>query len=123
MLGFANNLLRRFSQIHPHFSVDVRPCSVRNLPTGRQAHFSQLIMQKHYIYIARCNDDTLYTGYTDELKKREKAHNDGKGARYTRGRGPVKIIYFEEFETKSAAMQREYQIKHLKKKEKERLIG
>jgi len=80
-------------------------------------------MKKHYIYIARCNDNTLYTGYTTDLKKREEKHNEGKGAHYTRIRRPVKIIYFEELKTRSAATKREYQIKQLKKKDKERLIA
>jgi putative endonuclease len=80
-------------------------------------------MQKFYVYIARCNDDSLYTGYTNDLKEREKKHNDGEGARYTRGRGPVKIVYSEEFETKSEAMKREYAIKRLKRGDKEKLIN
>ncbi len=79
--------------------------------------------KKHFIYIARCSDDTLYTGYTDDLAKREKKHNDGKGAHYTRIRRPVSIVYHEEFKSKSAAMKREYQIKQLKREEKERLIA
>ena len=80
-------------------------------------------MSKFYVYIARCNDGTLYTGYTVDLVEREKKHNEGDGARYTRGRGPVKIVYSEEFETKSEAMKREYQVKRLKREEKERLVG
>ncbi len=78
-------------------------------------------MAKFYVYIARCNDDSLYTGYTNDLKEREKKHNEGDGARYTRGRGPVEIIYSEEFETKSEAMKREYAIKRLKRGDKEKL--
>lgn len=80
-------------------------------------------MQKHYTYIARCNDDSLYTGYTTDLKEREKKHNEGKGGHYTRARKPVKIIYFEEYKTRSAATKREYEIKQLKKKDKESLIS
>lgn len=79
-------------------------------------------MPKSFIYIARCKDGTLYTGYTTDLKEREKKHNEGVGARYTRGRGPVKIVYSEEFETKSEAMKREYEIKQLKKGEKLALL-
>lgn len=80
-------------------------------------------MSKFYVYIARCNDGTLYTGYAVDLKEREKKHNEGDGARYTRGRGPVEIVYSEEFETKSEAMKREYAIKQLKREDKENLIG
>jgi len=77
----------------------------------------------HYVYIAQCSDGTLYTGYTADLEKREATHNEGKGARYTRGRLPVKFVYHEVFETKSEAMKREYAIKQLTKKEKEGLIN
>lgn len=80
-------------------------------------------MQKHFIYIARCNDDSLYTGYTTDLKKREEKHNLGKGAHYTRIRRPVKIVYSEIFKTRSAATKREYQIKKFKKKDKEDLVS
>jgi putative endonuclease len=80
-------------------------------------------MSKYYAYLARCNDDSLYTGYTNNLKEREAKHNEGKGARYTSMRRPIKIVYYEEFETKSAAMKREYQLKHLSKKNKEDLTS
>jgi len=80
-------------------------------------------MQKYFVYIALCNDGSLYTGYTVDLKKREYAHNEGKGARYTRVRRPVKFVYYEQFKTKSEAMKREYAIKQLKKIDKEALIN
>jgi len=73
--------------------------------------------------MARCCDNSLYTGYTNDLIKREASHNEGKGARYTRIRLPVKIVYFEEFDSKSDAMKREYQIKQLEKIDKERLMA
>jgi len=79
--------------------------------------------QKYYAYLARCNDGTLYAGYTNDIKNREAKHNEGKGARYTRIRRPIKIVWNEEFSTKSEAMKREYELKHLTKKEKEGLIG
>lgn len=71
-----------------------------------------------YTYILRCSDDTLYTGWTNDLSKRLKTHNAGKGARYTRGRLPVKLVYYETFATKKEAMQREAQIKKLSRKQK-----
>ncbi|MBT3704380.1 GIY-YIG nuclease family protein [Candidatus Peregrinibacteria bacterium] len=80
-------------------------------------------MSKFYTYLARCNDGSLYTGYTVDLNEREAKHNEGKGARYTRVRLPVKIVYSEEFQTKSEAMKREYEIKCLSKKEKEGLVS
>ena len=69
----------------------------------------------NYVYILRCNDDSLYTGWTNNLEKRIKAHSDGKGAKYTRARVPVELVYFEVFEDKIEAMKREYVIKQLKR--------
>ena len=79
-------------------------------------------MKKFYVYLARCKDDTLYTGYTVNLKEREIKHNDGDGAKYTKARLPIKIVYSESFKTKSDAMKREAQIKHLSRIEKQVLI-
>lgn len=76
----------------------------------------------NYTYIVRCRDGTLYTGWTNNLRKRIEAHNSGKGARYTKARRPVKLVYYEEFETKEEAMSREYAIKHMKKIKKEMLL-
>lgn len=74
------------------------------------------------MYILKCKDNSLYTGWTNDLEKRIKAHNSGKGAKYTRGRGPVKLIYFEEFQEKREAQSREYYIKKMTKKQKLELI-
>lgn len=71
-----------------------------------------------YTYIVQCSDCTLYTGCTNDLKKRLEKHNAGKGARYTRGRLQVKLVYYEVFATKSEAMKREAQIKKLSRKQK-----
>ena len=73
------------------------------------------------VYILRCKDDTLYTGITDDLPKRLKAHNEGKGAKYTRGRGPVNLLYFESCPDKSSALRREHGIKKLSRQEKLKL--
>ena len=75
-----------------------------------------------YTYIARCSDNSLYTGYCKNISFREKRHNLGEGAKYTRQRRPVKIVYFEKFKTRIEAMKRERQIKKWSKKEKENLI-
>ena len=77
----------------------------------------------NYTYILKCSDDTLYTGWTNDLEKRLKAHNEGKGAKYTKVRRPVEIVYYESFETKQDAMRREYEIKQLTRKQKELLIN
>ena len=76
-----------------------------------------------YTYIVECNDKTLYTGYTTDVEARKKTHNSGKGAKYTRSRLPVKLVYFEEHETKSEAMSREYAIKKMTRANKLKLIG
>lgn len=84
----------------------------------------------HYIYIIQCADGTLYTGYTTDIKKRLAEHNGeggtvsarSAGAKYTRGRRPVMIVYQEQFSTRSEAMQREYAIKQLSRLEKKTLI-
>ena len=76
----------------------------------------------NYTYIVECNDKTLYTGWTNNLEKRLKAHNDGKGAKYTKTRRPVQLVYYECHETKQLAMRCEYQIKQLTRKQKQKLI-
>ena len=76
----------------------------------------------NYVYILRCGDDSLYTGWTNNLEKRVKAHSNGKGAKYTKARLPIELVYFEEFEDKIEAMRREYAIKKLTRKEKLLLI-
>ena len=70
----------------------------------------------NYTYILKCSDETLYTGWTNDLEKRINAHNAGKGAKYTKNRRPVELAYYEEFATKEEAMSREYAIKQLKKR-------
>ena len=77
----------------------------------------------HYIYIVKCSDNTYYKGYSNNPEKRIKAHNDGKGARYTRGRRPVQLVYYEKYENKSEALKREWEIKHLTREQKEEIIS
>ena len=76
----------------------------------------------NYTYIIRCSDGTLYTGWTNNLEKRIAAHNIGTGAKYTKSRRPVELVYFEKFETKQEAQSREARIKQLSRKEKLELI-
>lgn len=71
-----------------------------------------------YVYMLRCGDDTLYTGVTDDVERRLAAHRAGKGAKYTRGRGPLELVYREEQPDKSAALRREIQIKRLSRRDK-----
>jgi len=77
----------------------------------------------YYVYILRCSDDTLYCGYTNDLQNRIATHNAKKGAKYTRGRLPVKLVYFEEYIDKSDALKREHKIKTYNKKQKLDLIN
>ena len=76
----------------------------------------------YYIYIVECSDGSLYTGYTNDLDSRIEKHNTGKGAKYTRNKRPVKLVYFEEFEEKNLAQKREYEIKQFTRDKKLRLI-
>lgn len=77
----------------------------------------------NYTYMVRCADGTLYTGWTTCLQKRLKAHNEGRdGAKYTKSKRPVELVYYEGFSTKEEAMQREYRIKQFTRNEKIKLI-
>ena len=76
-----------------------------------------------FVYILRCCDGTLYTGVTDDVQRRLAAHRAGKGAKYTRGRGPLELVYTQEQPDKSTALRREFQIKKLTRPQKERLIS
>ncbi|MFT4415965.1 GIY-YIG nuclease family protein [Fredinandcohnia humi] len=78
---------------------------------------------KHYFYVLECKDGSYYAGYTNNIEQRIKKHNEGKGAKYTRGRGPVTLLITKEFETKGEALRAEYSFKKLKRPEKERLIA
>lgn len=78
---------------------------------------------KHYFYVLECSDGSYYAGYTNDLEKRLEAHNGGKGAKYTRARGPSVLIYQEQFDTKPAAMKAEYAFKQLSKPKKIRYIA
>ena len=75
-----------------------------------------------YVYILRCGDGTLYTGATDDVDRRLAAHRAGRGAKYTRGRGPLELVYVEEQLDKSAALRREWEIKRLRREQKEQMI-
>ena len=78
--------------------------------------------QVNYTYIVKCSDETLYTGWTNNLEKRIQNHNAGKGAKYTKARRPVELVYYERFLTKQEAMRREWEIKQLTRKDKLKLI-
>ena len=78
----------------------------------------------HYVYILRCNDGSLYTGYTTDLTRRVWEHNhNNKGAKYTRSRRPVVLVHSESYSSRSDAMKREYAIKQLSRADKLKLIG
>jgi putative endonuclease len=75
-----------------------------------------------FIYILRCSDGSFYTGYINNLEKRLESHNAGNGAKYTRSRRPCEVVYTELFETKGAAMKREYRVKKWTRAQKQALI-
>jgi putative endonuclease len=76
----------------------------------------------HFVYIAECGDGTYYTGYTTDIENREKVHNEGKGAKYTRSRLPVRIVYFESLPSKSEALKREAAVKRMRRSAKIKMI-
>ena len=78
--------------------------------------------KKWFVYILRCRDHTLYTGMTDDVQRRVEVHNSGKGAKYTRGRTPVQVVFIEACESYSAALKREYALKQLSRQQKQALI-
>lgn len=75
-----------------------------------------------YVYMLRCKDNSLYTGWCRDLNERVKKHNSGKGAKYTRAKGPCKLVYYEKISNKSEALKREIAIKKLSKEKKEDLV-
>lgn len=77
----------------------------------------------HFVYILRCKDSSLYTGYTTDVNRRLKVHNSGKGAKYTRGRRPVKLVYYKEVSSMSEGLKLESAIKKLSKEKKEDLVS
>lgn len=79
--------------------------------------------QENFTYIVKCSDGSLYTGWTNNLDKRLKAHNSGRGAKYTKTRRPVELVYYEKFLTKQEAMSREARIKQLSRSQKLELIA
>lgn len=97
----------------------------RTCPAGQKKEGERMEQEKarsYYVYMLRCADDTLYTGSTTDLARREQAHNSGKGAKYTRARRPVKMVYHEQLPSWPDALRREAAIKKLKRAEKEKLI-
>ena len=79
-------------------------------------------MTDHWVYVLECSDSSFYTGYTTDVERRVAEHDAGEGAKYTRGRTPVELVHTEQFDTRSAAMSREHEIKQLRRREKERLV-
>jgi putative endonuclease len=77
----------------------------------------------HHVYVLRCADDSLYTGYTTDVERRVAEHDAGEGAKYTRGRTPVELVHVESFDSRSAAMSREYELKRLSRAAKERVVA
>jgi putative endonuclease len=77
---------------------------------------------EHFFYVLTCRDGSLYGGYTNNLERRIKLHNEGKGAKYTRGRGPVELTYFRSYEYKGDALRAEYNFKRLTRKKKDEFL-
>ena len=102
-----------------------RTAGIREKLTAENIYMKEedKVHNMNYTYMVQCADGTLYTGWTNCLQKRMKAHNEGKaGAKYTRAKRPVTLVYYEGYETKEEAMSREYAIKQLTRKEKLKLM-
>ncbi|MBI3251491.1 MAG: GIY-YIG nuclease family protein [Candidatus Andersenbacteria bacterium] len=82
-----------------------------------------VLVSNFFVYMVRCGDGSLYTGWTTDVEKRVAGHNAGKGAKYTRSRLPVELAYSEKFTSKTQAMKREYVIKKISRREKMKLIN
>ncbi len=76
---------------------------------------------RHYVYVVRCSDDSLYTGYTTDVERRVREHDEGEGAKYTRGRTPVELVHVEGYDTRSEALSREHEVKQMTRSEKHEL--
>ena len=86
-------------------------------------NYGEFMENTWHLYILRCRDGSLYTGITTDVEKRLEAHRSGRGAKYTRGRGPLELVYREECGTHSVALKREIEIKRLTREQKQALIG
>ena len=80
-------------------------------------------MADHHVYVLECADGSFYIGYTTDVERRVAEHDAGEGAKYTRGRTPVELVHVEEFDSKSAALSREHELKSRSRAAKERLVG
>lgn len=103
-------------------AIEVHEADGSNTPAIKEILDAELPEEKHYFYVLLCSDGSFYGGYTNDLKKRLDAHNSGKGAKYTKSRRPVEMIYHEEYADKRTAMQREYWFKHHDRAWKEKFL-
>ena len=103
-------------------AIEVHEADGSNTPAIKEILEAKLPEEKHYFYVLLCSDGSFYGGYTNDLKKRLDAHNSGKGAKYTKSRRPVEMIYHEEYADKRTAMQREYWFKHHDRAWKEKFL-
>ncbi len=103
-------------------AIEVHEADGSNTPAIKEILEAKLPEEKHYFYVLLCSDGSFYGGYTNDLKKRLGAHNSGKGAKYTKSRRPVEMIYLEEYADKRTAMQREYWFKHHDRAWKEKFL-
>ena len=91
--------------------------------TGGCRYRREMENNMNYTYLLECSDGTLYCGWTNDLEKRVKAHNSGRGAKYTKPRRPVRLVWYETFETKEEAMSREVKVKQLSRNQKDELVA
>ena len=130
VISYGDLIIRRgMMNLYGYDTLDKKTFEQHRLTYSPYATIASLYLwtagsesQKHYVYMLRCADDSLYTGWTNDIENRVMTHNSGKGAKYTKARLPVALVYTEELPTKSAALKRECAIKKLTKKQKLALI-
>jgi putative endonuclease len=106
----------------PRKNADVQNHLARSIPRGYNWWVAMSSRNEWYLYILRCRDGSFYTGITTDVQRRVAMHNEGKAARYSRGRRPVTLIHVEKCRNKTDALQREHAIKELTRKEKENYV-
>jgi putative endonuclease len=126
-VGLLDQLTRYGWQANRRFTR----CSGEGCPTGERSRSDRvtfladrgIVVPLYFVYIVRCADGSLYTGYARDPSSREDVHNSGRGARYTAGRRPVRLVYSEALQSAGEALKREHQLKQLSRAKKEALIA
>lgn len=121
-LGVGTRARREDTSAHPDSQTSALSREQRYYTMAEAPENGDASDRAHHVYIVECSDGTYYTGYTTDVTRRVAEHNEGAGAKYTRGRRPVQLVHEEAYGSRAAAMRREYAIKQLSRPAKERLV-